>query len=243
MDCYVGTSGWHYEHWRGRFYPDKLPKAEWLRFYAGHFTTVELNNSFYRLPSEAAFSNWYDSTPDNFAFSVKVSRFITHIKRLKDAGEALDKFINRAKILGAKLGPLLYQLPPSVHRNDGLLESFLANLPRGLMHVFEFRHQSWLEEAVFQILHKYNAGLCIFDMPSFSCPLAATADFIYIRFHGSTGLYWSCYSDEELDTWAKKLATLTESSKTIYAYFNNDAEAFAIKNALTFGDYLGKKMV
>ena len=235
---HIGTSGWYYEHWRDRFYPEKLSKDEWLKFYAGHFATVELNNSFYRLPSESAFATWYDSSPANFTFAVKVSRFITHIKRLKNTEEAVERFITRAKILGEKLGPLLYQLPPNMHRNDEVLESFLSTLPRGMKHVFEFRHQSWLEEKVFQILHKYNVGFCVFDMPSVSCPLVATANFGYVRFHGSTGLYFSCYSDEELADWAKKLAELTSSLEAMYIYFNNDAEAFAVRNAITLRSYL-----
>jgi len=235
---YIGTSGWHYEHWRDRFYPEKLAKAKWLKFYAGHFDTVELNNSFYRLPSEDAFANWRDSSPANFTFAVKVSRFITHIKRLKDTGEAVEKFISRAIILGDKLAPLLYQLPPNMHRNDEVLESFLSTLPRGMKHVFEFRHQSWLEEGVLQILHKYKVGFCVFDMPSISCPLIATADFAYIRFHGSAGLYSSCYSDEELASWAKRLANLARNLKAIYIYFNNDIEGFAVRNAMTLRNYL-----
>jgi len=234
----IGTSGWHYEHWRDKFYPEKLAKAKWLEFYAGHFDAVELNNSFYRLPSEDAFANWRDSSPANFTFAVKVSRFITHIKRLKDAGEAVEKFISRAAILGDKLGPLLYQLPPNMHRNDEVLESFLSTLPRGMKHVFEFRHQSWLEEGVLQILHKYKVGFCVFDMPSISCPLIATADFAYIRFHGSAGLYSSCYSDEELASWAKRLANLARNLKAIYIYFNNDIEGFAVRNAMTLRNYL-----
>jgi len=238
LQYYIGTSGWHYDHWRHRFYPEKLTKADWLEFYASHFTTVELNNSFYRLPSEAAFANWYDSSPANFTFAVKVSRFITHIKRLRDTNEAVEKFVTRAKLLGGKLGPLLYQLPPNMHRNDEVLESFLSILPRGMKHVFEFRHQSWLEEKVFEILHNYNIGLCVFDMPGMSCPLVATADFAYIRFHGSTGLYFSCYSDEELADWSKRLASLAANLKAIYIYFNNDAEAFAVRNAITLRGYL-----
>ena len=238
LPYYIGTSGWHYEHWRNRFYPEQLTKAKWLEFYATHFATVELNNSFYHLPSETAFANWRDSSPANFIFAVKVSRFITHIKRLKNTEEAVDKFIIRAKILDQKLGPLLYQLPPNMHRNDDLLESFLSTLPQGMKHVFEFRHQSWLEEKVFDILRKYNMGLCVFDMPSISCPLTATADFAYVRFHGSTGLYFSCYSDEELADWVKRLADLASNLKALYIYFNNDAEAFAIRNALTLGNYL-----
>ncbi len=238
---YIGTSGWHYDHWRQRFYPQKLGKPAWLDFYARHFSTVELNNSFYRLPSEAAFANWRDASPASFSFAVKVSRFITHIKRLKGAGEAVETFMSRAKILGEKLGPLLYQLPPNMHRDDERLESFLSILPRGLKHAVEFRHQSWLDERVFEILRKYRTGLCVFDMPSLRCPLLATADFAYIRFHGSEGLYYSCYSDEELADWAKRLADLAANLKAVYIYFNNDAEAFAIRNAITLRDYLQKE--
>jgi uncharacterized protein YecE (DUF72 family) len=238
LDYFIGTSGWHYEHWRDRFYPGELPKAKWLEFYASRFTTVELNNSFYRLPSEAAFTNWHQSTPGNFTFAVKVSRFITHIKRLRNTGDAVERFINRAIILKEKLGPLLYQLPPGMHRNDEVLESFLTILPRGMKHVFEFRHQSWFHRSVLELLHKYNIGFCAFNMPSVSCPLVATADFAYIRFHGSTGLYASCYSDEELADWARKLTDLSANLKAVYIYFNNDAEAFAVKNAATIRGYL-----
>lgn len=240
MTCnyYIGTSGWHYDHWRDRFYPEELSKAKWLEFYAGHFNTVELNSSFYRLPSEAAFANWYRSSPVNFTFAVKVSRFITHIKRLKNSKEAVENFITRARILKEKLGPLLYQLPPSMHRNDPVLASFLSSLPQDMKHVIEFRHQSWLDEKVFEILREHNAGLCVFDMPSFSCPPIATADFAYIRFHGSSDLYASCYSDEELSDWAKKIAGLATNLKAVYIYFNNDAEAFAIRNAKTLHGYL-----
>jgi len=238
LHYYIGTSGWHYDHWRVRFYTEKLIKAKWLEFYAGHFTTVELNNSFYRLPSEAAFATWRDSSPANFTFAVKVSRFITHIKRLRNTEEAVDNFVTRARILGGKLGPLLYQLPPNMHRNDEVLESFLTTLPQGMKHVVEFRHESWLDEKVFEILRRYNVGLCVFDMPSFTCPLVVTADFAYVRFHGSTGLYSSCYSDEELADWAKRLANLAASLKEVYIYFNNDAEAFAVRNAITLRAFL-----
>ncbi len=237
---YVGTSGWYYDHWRDRFYPDKLAKADWLEFYATQFTTVELNNSFYRLPSEDAFATWRDSSPGNFIFAVKVSRFVTHIKRLKNTGDAVEKFVSRARILGEKLGPLLYQLPPNIHRDDDTLVSFLSTLPRGMKHVFEFRHQSWLDERVFEALHKYNIGLCVFNMPSLTCPLVATADFAYVRFHGSTGLYSSCYTDEELAEWARRLADLAANLKATYIYFNNDAEAFAVRNAKTLRGYLEK---
>lgn len=235
---YIGTSGWHYEHWRGLFYPERLAKAKWLEFYAGHFGTVELNNSFYHLPSEKAFLGWRESSSEDFVFAVKVSRFITHIKRLKNVEEPVENFLSRARLLEGKLGPLLYQLPPNMKCNSEVLESFLSLLPRGCKHVFEFRNESWINDGIFDILRRYNVGLCIFDMPGFTCPLVATADFAYIRFHGSAGLYSSCYSDEELFRWAENIANLGRNLKTIYIYFNNDAEAFAVKNAIRLMSYL-----
>jgi len=235
---HIGCSGWHYDHWRVLYYPERLPKPRWLQFYARQFSTVELNNSFYHLPSEKAFATWRESTPNNFVFAVKVSRFITHIKRLRNLGSAVENFLSRACLLQDKLGPLLYQLPPSMKRNDKILEDFLSSLPQEYRHVFEFRHESWLTDSLFQILRRHNAGLCVFDMPGFTCPLVATSDIAYIRFHGSEALYSSCYSDKELAQWAKKIAHLGEKVEAVYVYFNNDAEAFAVKNALTLIEFI-----
>ena len=229
---HVGTSGFHYDHWRERFYPQGLPKSKWLEFYTQHFPTVELNNSFYRLPTEKAFATWRDSSPADFTFAVKVSRFITHIKRLRNSEEPLQTFLSRARILEGKLGALLYQVPPNMVRREDVLEEFLSFLPENLLHVFEFRHESWFDERVFQIL-RHNIGFCVFDMPHLPCPHVATAGFAYIRFHGSTGLYWSCYSDEELRDWVQRITGLARGLKKVYVYFNNDAEAFAVRNAQT----------
>ena len=235
---HVGCSGWHYEHWRGLFYPAELPKSKWLEFYAQQFITVELNNSFYRLPSEKAFTAWRESTPDNFIFAVKVSRFITHIKRLRNLGSAVEHFLSRAVLLGEKLGPLLYQLPPNMKRDDEMLQNFLSSLPPKYQHVIEFRHESWLDDVVFDILRGHNTGFCVFDMPSFGCPPIATRDFAYVRFHGSESLYSSCYSDKELAQWSQKIARLGQNVEASYIYFNNDAEAFAVRNAMTLENYL-----
>lgn len=236
MRYYIGTSGWHYDHWQGDFYPGDLAKSRWLEFYACHFSTVELNNSFYKLPSEKAFVNWKNSTPSGFVLSVKVSRLITHVKKLKNTEEPLASFIPRARLLGEKLGPLLYQLPQSLRRNDQMLESFVKMLTRDACHVFEFRHNSWFDGGVYDILRCYNAGLCIYDMPGFSTPIIATSDFAYVRFHGSQRLYGGCYSDEELEDWIHKIMKL--KVKAVYVYFNNDAEGFAIRNALRFKELL-----
>lgn len=237
----IGTSGWQYEDWRGNFYPQDLPKVKWLESYAQHFDTVEINSTFYHLPTEAACANWRRRTPDGFTLAVKVSRFITHTKRLKEVDEAEVIFVKRARILDEKLGPLLYQLPPNFHRDDARLEAFLNGLPDDLRHVIEFRHQSWLDEVVFTMLRRYHVGLCIFDMPGFRCPLVATADFAYIRFHGSEGLYSSSYADEELADWVKKLRALAANLKDVYIYFNNDVAGFAVDNALTLRRYLGTR--
>lgn len=228
---YIGTSGWHYQHWRERFYPRDLNTSRWLEFYSQSFDTVELNNSFYRLPTEKAFATWRDASPLGFTFAVKVSRFITHIKRLKDTTEPVVNFMARARLLEQKMGPLLYQLPPNMKRNNQTLEDFLKALPSGQRHVFEFRNDSWLDDRVFELLHRYNAGFCIFDMPGLTTPIVATADFAYIRFHGSTWLYGGDYSENELEDWARRIVAL--GVKVVYVYFNNDAEAFAVRNALT----------
>jgi uncharacterized protein YecE (DUF72 family) len=230
---FIGTSGWHYDDWRGRFYPEKLPKAKWLEFYAKHFNTLELNNTFYRLPTENAFHNWYNASPPGFRFAVKVSRFITHIKRLKDCDEAVGNFMSRSALLKDKLGPLLYQLPPGLHRDDALLSDFLGKLPREFKHVIEFRHESWLVEEVFEILRRYKTGFCVFDMLKLECPLLTTTDFAYIRFHGKDSLYSSCYSDEELEDWAGRLRDMAKGLDTVHIYFNNDVGGYAIKNAET----------
>lgn len=238
---YIGTSGWHYDDWRGIFYPDKLPKTKWLEFYARHFPTLELNNTFYRLPTENAFAHWYDSSPPNFTFAVKVSRYITHIKRLKDCADEVSNFMSRAILLKDKLGPLLYQLPPGLHRDDDRLASFLAILPRGYKHAIEFRHESWFTDEVYNILRQYGVALCIFDMPSLASPLTATANFVYIRFHGSESLYSSNYSDEEMSTWAKKIAHLANNLESVFIYFNNDIAGYALQNAVTIRGYLEKR--
>jgi uncharacterized protein YecE (DUF72 family) len=240
VQYFIGTSGWHYDDWRGRFYPEKLPKEKWLEFYARHFPTVELNNTFYRLPSETAFGRWYDASPDSFTYAVKVSRFITHIKRLKDCDEPITNFMSRVRLLKEKLGPLLYQLPPGLHRDDTTLTTFLEKLPRDLKHVIEFRHRSWLVDEVFDILRQYNVGLCVFDMPGLTSPQVATADFAYVRFHGSGSLYSSCYTDEELAGWAAKIAGLAGNPGSVYIYFNNDVAGYALQNASTIRDYLEK---
>ncbi|MBI2305637.1 MAG: DUF72 domain-containing protein [Chloroflexi bacterium] len=232
----VGTSGYTYDHWRHRFYSPEVPKSRWLPFYAQYFSTVELNNPFYRLPSEKAFENWREIVPPPFVFAVKVSRFITHIKRLRNAQESLSTFLNRVRLLEEKTGPLLYQLPPTMRYNPTALASFLALLPSDMRHVFEFRHPSWLKEDIFALLRQHNVAFCIMDMTDFPCPIVTTADFAYMRFHGSAGKYMGCYSESDLAEWAARIKAL--GVPIVYIYFNNDAEAFAVRNALALEQLL-----
>ena len=228
---FIGTSGYVYPHWKESFYPPEIPQRLWLQYYADRFNTVELNSTFYRQPSEKAVTNWRDSSPENFVFAVKASRFITHIKRLKDAEDSITRMDVIAEKFENKLGPVLFQLPPNFKRDDDRLEGFLKLLSSEYDHAIEFRNDSWHDYDVYKILRRYNVGFCIFDMPELTTPITTTADFAYVRFHGKKALYGSFYSDTELSRWADDIKTL--NVKRLYAYFNNDVGAYAIINAST----------
>jgi len=230
-DYYIGTSGWHYKHWKEVFYPVDTPTQKWLQYYSGRFNTVEINNSFYRLPPENSFKLWNAGTQSGFKFSVKVSRAITHIKRLKNCEEYLSNLLNRALPLRNKIDVLLYQLPPGMKKNEEILESFLQNIPGDYKNVFEFRNRSWIDDPVFTLLEKYKAGFCIYDMPEYTTPVISISGITYIRFHGSRGLYSSRYTYQEMKKWAKDIRQTAGNLKNVYIYFNNDMEAAAIYNA------------
>ncbi len=235
----IGTSGYNYPHWwSGVFYPAELPQRKWLEFYAESFDTVELNVSFYRLPTKEAFQNWHRRTPGGFCFSLKGSRFITHLKRLKECREPLSLFFEHASPLREKLGVVLWQLPPRFRFQKERLEEFcvlLSTLPRskGVRHAFEFRDESWFCPEALQILKEFHFALCIAHGSGLHCPEAMTCEFVYLRFHGGETLYGSNYSDQELRAWAIKIRTWEKKREAIFVYFNNDAYGFAIKNALT----------
>jgi len=243
----VGTSGYSYKHWwDGVFYPSDVPQRRWLEYYAQYFETVELNVTFYRLPKKATFEGWHKRTSPNFTFVVKGSRFITHVKRLKDCEEPLNIFFESARELKKKMGVILWQLPPNLHVDIRKLEDFsslLVRIPvsKKTRHVFEFRHKSWFCQEIYGLLKKHNFSLCIAHSDRWPCIEEITADFIYLRFHGGQILYGSDYSDEELSEWAIKGRRWLAQGKDVYAYFNNDAYGFAVKNALTFRDLLLSK--
>jgi len=233
----IGTSGWVYKHWKGVFYPPELPERSWLEFFCRQFDTVEINNSFYRLPLESTFAAWRKQTPEGFCFAVKASRFITHIKRLKDPADPIERFFSRVQALGPRTGPILWQLPPSMKRDDDRLAAFLAALPRAYRHAFEFRHKSWLDAAVYGLLAEYDAALCIPDRPDLPCAVERPASWSYVRLHGSAE-NGGRYDAAELDRWAERIRRLRADDAAVYVYFNNDQRGFAIDNARALRDKL-----
>jgi len=237
-DIRIGTSGWHYNHWKELFYPPGLPKSRWFEHYAQHFDTVEINNTFYQLPKEVSLQRWHKQAPKNFLYAVKANRYITHIKRLKDTSEEVKRFFDRIGILKSRLGPILYQLPPNLHQDLDLLESFIKLLPRKRIAVFEFRHNSWFSEDTFKLLSRYGAGFCVHDLAGKETPRILTTDIIYVRFHGPSGRYWGNYSKSMLQTWAKWLKGQTKEVRSIYAYFNNDIGGHAVTNAKALREQL-----
>jgi len=241
---FIGTSGYNYPHWwNGIFFPSALPQRKWLEFYAEYFDTVELNVSFYRLPKKEVFEGWYKRTPKGFSFAVKGSRFITHIKRLKDCREPLSLLLDHAWPLKDKLGVVLWQLPPRLRFQKERLEQFcvlLSMLPRSkrLRHAFEFRDESWFCDEAFRILEEFNVAFCIAHGSGLPFKEILTSDFTYLRLHGGEVLYGSNYSDKELKRWADKIQNWRGKDKVVFVYFNNDAYGFAVKNALTLKNFL-----
>jgi uncharacterized protein YecE (DUF72 family) len=231
----VGLSGWNYAHWRdGVFYPPRLPARRWLEFYARRFDTVEVNSTFYRLPRREAVAHWVEQTPDDFLFSVKTSRYLTHVRRLRDLGPGLETFLERiAPLVGSpKLGPLLWQLPPTFRCDHDRLAEALARLPRGLRHCFEFRDPSWFVDETYALLREHGVALVIADRPQVNVfqTHELTAGWTFVRFHGGTRGRRGNYSGSELREWAERIRGWSRTHEVL-AYFNNDWEGFAPRNA------------
>lgn len=230
-NLFIGTSGWSYKHWTDIFYPRNVKPKDWLTYFANFFQTVEINSSFYHLPAKKTFLNWQKVTPDDFIFSVKASRFITHVLKLKNASEPWERFIKNAEGLGNKLGPILFQFPPNWSFNKDRLTDFLKILPHKYLYAFEFRNESWFQKETYQLLEKFGAALCIADSPRYPCVLKITAPFTFIRMHGGKILYASEYSIEELSLWSERIKKFIEQNIKVFVYFNNDAYGYAVKNA------------
>ncbi len=232
---YIGTSGWVYDDWNRIFYPEDLRPKDRLKYFSDHFKTTEINYSFYHLPKSKTYESWYNQTPDNFVFAVKVSRFITHVRRLKDVKAGWKKFLDNALYLKGKLGPLLFQLPPSFRATDEnvmTFKEFLEDIAsKDIRFAFEFRHKSWCKSMVYEILQKYSAAWVIADSPRYPKAEVVTADFVYIRMHGSEKLFSSKYNSEQLKDLANKMKEWNSKGLHIYTYFNNDFHGNAIENA------------
>jgi uncharacterized protein YecE (DUF72 family) len=237
---YIGTSGWVYKGWEKTFYPEDISGKQHLEFYAMHFPTVEINATFYRLPTLKMVKGWRDRAPKHFVFAVKGSRYITHIRRLANLGGGVNKFIRRIQPLKEHLGPILWQLPPNFGKDTARLDRFLRKLPKTMQHAVEFRHRSWYEDAeAFDTLRKHNAAHVLLSSKAMPLNLAVTGDFIYIRFHGLEGGAAHDYTREELEPWAEVIRKSAAAGKPIYAYFNNDLNVRAPGNALMLMEMVG----
>ena len=238
----VGCSGWQYKHWRGDFYPGDLPQSQWFAHYAHTFDTVEINNSFYRLPKGETFAKWREQARPGFLYAVKASRFLTHMKKLKDPEEPISRFFDRASHLGPRFGPVLYQLPPRWPLNLERFEHFLAALPRRRWQTIEFRETSWYDERVFELLRRYKVALCLHDMQGSATGKMVVGPFIYVRFHHGTVKYGGRYEDNRLDDWADWLAQRSREGLDVFAYFNNDMGGHAPRDAVRLRERLAARL-
>ncbi|MCC3297413.1 DUF72 domain-containing protein [Arthrobacter caoxuetaonis] len=236
----IGTSGWTYNHWRRQLYPAGLPAGKWLEYYAGHFDTVEFNGSFYRWPREEAFARYRDRLPQDFEFSVKAPRGLTHARKLREPEVWIGRIARCWKELGSKAGVLLLQLPPDMERDDARLAAVLSALPDSIRVAVEFRHDTWNQPGVFDLLAKHNAAYCVMSGARLPCILEATADFVYVRLHGPDHhtLYAGSYSEADLRWWAERIREWRAGGRDVYAYFNNDGEGAAVHNARRLGELL-----
>ncbi len=237
---HVGTSGWHYDHWQGPFYPEDMASDAFLGYYARRLGTVEVNNSFYQLPDEETLLGWRETVAEDFVFAVKASRYITHMKKLKDPEEPVANFMGRIEALGDRLGPILFQLPPHWRLNLDRLRAFLDVLPAGERYAFEFRHPSWLEPQVYAALEERGAAFCLFDFHDWHAPRQVTADFVYVRLHGPEGTYQGYYDTPTLAGWAGAFSSWQRQGKEVFCYFNNDQAGYAVRNAQELSRMLGR---
>ena len=238
---HIGCSGWVYRHWKGGFYPAELPQKRWFEHYSRDFDTVEINASFYRVPLVSTFEGWREKAPPGFRYAVKANRFMTHMKKLLDCEQPLEEFISLARRLGPTLGPILYQLPPSLHKDLPRLEAFLKRLPGDLEHVVEFRHKSWYEDDVLELLDRRGAGFVTHDLVGLVSPRWASGRTAYVRFHGTGGKYRGRYSDEAMADWADWLVAQRAAGRSAWAYFNNDIGGDAIEDARTLKRLVGER--
>ncbi len=235
----IGTSGWQYDHWVGRFYPDKTAREEMLRHYSTRLGTVEVNGTFYGLPSEETLEGWRNAVPERFEFSVKGSRYLTHMKKLSDPEEPLDRLLERVNSLGDRLGPVLFQLPPRWRRDTARLASFLEILPEGRRYAIELRDESWFHRDVYDLLRERGIAFCIYHLAGRLSPKEVTADLVYVRLHGPGAAYEGSYDDRTLQGWAGAISSWESAGHEVYCYFDNDQRGYAAENALRLAAMTG----
>jgi uncharacterized protein YecE (DUF72 family) len=238
MAILVGTSGWQYGHWKGRFYPKGVSQRDWLSFFSERFPAVEINNTFYMLPRESVFDGWRERSAEDFTFAVKASRYITHIRRLRDCREPLERFWTSARHLGPKLGPVLFQLPPNLRADLELLRAFLRLLPREMRAAFEFRHPSWEVEEIHRALDRADCALVLADRPGARVPRVVTSGWSYVRFHQGRRVAPG-YPREKLRRWAERLGGI--EAEEVWVFFNNDTGGAALRDAVTLTDLLAAR--
>ncbi|MQB00945.1 MAG: DUF72 domain-containing protein [Actinobacteria bacterium] len=240
MPVLIGTSGWQYKDWRERFYPKQVPQRAWLEYYAERFKLVEINNTFYMLPKPATFDSWRTRTPDDFSFVVKANRYITHIRRLRNAEDSIDRFMANARHLGEKLGPILVQLPPNLQIDVGALEACLRRF-EGMRVSVEFRHDSWYTKETRAVLEKHTAALTLADRGSRPItPTWRTADWTYLRFHHGLASPIPCYGERALRHWVDELAANWTADEPVYVFFNNDPGCCAVRDSVRFAELARK---
>jgi uncharacterized protein YecE (DUF72 family) len=240
---FIGTSGWHYKHWHSTFYPDDMEKQDFLSYYSHRFPTVEVNATFYRLPTEKVIHDWRDKVFKDFIYSVKGSRLITHYKRLRSIDQELKIFLKRVSALNRHLGPILWQLPPFFTKDLELLENFLEKLPKKMNFAMEFRHPSWIEDDVFKLLRRHNVAQVWLSSEAMPVNCTITADFAYVRFHGLDGGAFHDYTKKELEPWAERLIAAAKKGRDVFVYFNNDLNTRAPENARQLIEMVGSYSV
>ncbi|HYV60594.1 MAG TPA: DUF72 domain-containing protein [Acidimicrobiia bacterium] len=236
MAVYVGTSGWQYRDWRGAFYPARLAQSRWLEQYAAAFAVIEVNNTFYRLPERSTFEEWAVRTPADFVFAMKASRYLTHIRRLRDPAEPVARMLDHAGGLGRKLGPVLIQLPPNLRAEPQRLAETLGRFPRRVRVAVEARHESWFADDVYRVLREHDAALCLTDRARRRGPVERTADWYFLRFHEGVARPHPCYGDKTLVSWIDRLGERWPASADGYVFFNNDQRACAVRDAARFAE-------
>jgi uncharacterized protein YecE (DUF72 family) len=238
-EYFLGCSGFYYNHWRGLFYPERLAKPKWVQYYTGYFNTLEVNNTFYRYPTEKLLRSWYQKTPENFRFTLKANRAITHTRKFHNTEELIATFYKLAFLFQEKLVCVLFQLPPFMHKNMELLEKIALQVNPKVTNVLEFRHESWWDSEVYDFLQRKGLVFCSVSASELPATLVKTSPTVYVRFHGVNGMYRGNYTDGQLKEWAEKIES--QNAERVFCYFNNDANAYAVTNCLTLKKLLEKR--